>query len=66
MPMTSAALVMACVSATAAIGGVIIVTRPAASENMVYAKRIAGTMAFAFALTLALFAWGLERALSTP
>ncbi len=64
--MTRAALIMACVSATSAIAGFIIVTRPGQSEQMVYARRIAGTMAFAFSLTLALFAWGLERALNTP
>lgn len=60
--MTRAALVMACVSATAALGGAVIVTRPARSEQAIYIKRIAGTMCFAGALILALFAAGLERA----
>jgi hypothetical protein len=59
--MNRAALVMACVSATAALGGAIIVTRPARSAQAVYIKRIAGTMCFAGALILGLFAAGLER-----
>jgi hypothetical protein len=60
--MTRAALVMAFISASAAVGGTIIVTRPGKSEQAVYIKRIAGTMCFAGALILALFAAGLERA----
>jgi hypothetical protein len=60
--LTRAALVMACVSATAALGGAVVVTRPATSEQAVYIKRIGGTMCFAGALILALFAAGLERA----
>lgn len=59
---TPAALVMACVAAVSALGGVLIVARPARSEAGVYGKRIGGTMALAFALILALFAWGLQRA----
>ena len=59
--MNRAVLVMGLVSATAAIGGAIIVTRPARSEAAVYGKRIAGTMAFALALILALYAAGLQR-----
>jgi hypothetical protein len=57
-----AAIVMACVSAAAATGSAIIVSRPAGSEQAVYVKRIAGTMLGAGAMILALFAWGLERA----
>lgn len=59
--MTRAALVMACVSASAAIAGVVILTRPTRSEAAVYGKRIAGTMFCALALILALYAAGLER-----
>lgn len=60
--MTRAALVMACVAAASAAGGGVILARPARSPQGVYLKRIAGTMALSFALILALFAWGLERA----
>jgi hypothetical protein len=60
--MTRAAAVMAMVSATAALGGAAIIILPARSEQAIYGKRIAGTMAFAGALILALFAAGLERA----
>jgi len=60
--MTRAALIMAAVSAAAAIGGAIVLSRPARTEQAVYGKRIVATMALAFALILALFAWGLERA----
>jgi len=59
---TRAALVMAAVSAVSAIGGAIVLSRPARSEQAIYGKRIVATMALAFALILALFAWGLERA----
>lgn len=59
--MTRAALVMACVSATAAIGGAGVFALPARSEAGRYGKRIAGTMFCAMALILAIFAWGLER-----
>ncbi len=60
--MTRAALVMACVSASAALAGAVILARPARSEQGVYGKRIAGTMFCSLALILALFAWGMERA----
>lgn len=63
--MTRAALIMACVSGAAALGGAFIVTRPTTSPQSVYIKRIAGTMCFSGALILALFAWGLEKA-ATP
>lgn len=53
---------MAAVSGVATLGGAFILSRPARSEGAIYGKRIAGTMALAFALILALFAWGLERA----
>ena len=59
--MNRAVAVMACVSGAAAIGGLIIVTRPATSPQHVYIKRIAGTMCFAGALILAIYAYGLER-----
>lgn len=62
MAMNRAAFVMACVSATAACGGLYVVTRPARSEQAIYIKRIAGTMCFALALILALFAGGLAGA----
>jgi len=58
---TTAALIMAGVSGTSALGGAIILARPARTAQGVYGKRIAGTMALSFALILALFAWGLER-----
>jgi hypothetical protein len=53
---------MAGVAGAAALAGAIILTRPARSEQAVYLKRIAGTMALSFALILLLFAWGLEQA----
>jgi hypothetical protein len=59
--MPPAWLVMACVAASAALAGIVIVARPARSEQAVYAKRIAGTMALSLALILAIFAWGLQR-----
>jgi hypothetical protein len=52
---------MAGISALAAIGGAFILTRPVRSDHAVYGRRIAGTMALAFAIILALYAWGLER-----
>ena len=57
-----ASLVMACVAAIAAIVGILIVARPARTPQGVYGKRIAAIMALSFALMVALFAWGLERA----
>ncbi|OJY67939.1 MAG: hypothetical protein BGP16_03745 [Sphingobium sp. 66-54] len=60
--MTRAALVMAAVSAASALAGAVVLSRPAHSEQAIYGKRIVATMALAFALILALFAWGLERA----
>ncbi|HZV19494.1 MAG TPA: hypothetical protein VFF84_12465 [Sphingobium sp.] len=60
--MTPAALIMAAVSATSALAGAVVLSRPVRSEQGVYGKRIVATMALAFALILALFAWGLERA----
>ena len=59
--MTRAALVMACVSATSAVAGAVVLTRPTRSEAAVYGKRIAGTMFCALALILALYSAGLER-----
>lgn len=56
-----AVLIMACVAAVAALGGLTIVAWPVRSEQGIYGKRIAGTMALALALMLALFAWGLAR-----
>jgi hypothetical protein len=55
---------MACVSASAALGGVIVFTRPTTRPQHVYIKRIAGTMCFAGAVILAIYAWGLERILA--
>jgi len=55
---------MACVAACAALGGIFILTRPTRSEQAVYARRIAGTMAVSLGLILALFAWGLQRIMS--
>lgn len=62
--MTRAAAVMACVSASAALGGAIVFTRPSRTPQSVYIKRIAGTMLCAGALILAIYAWGLERILT--
>jgi len=62
--MISAAHIMGGVAAICAIGGGVVLTRPARSEPAVYAKRIGATMLIALALILALFAWGLERATS--
>ncbi|MBT2187868.1 hypothetical protein [Sphingobium nicotianae] len=55
------ALVMALVAAAAAICGGIILARPALSEQGIYIQRIAGTMALALSVILALYAWGLHR-----
>ncbi len=55
---------MAGIAALAAIGGGVILALPARTEQAVYGKRIAATMALAFALILALFAWGLVRAVA--
>jgi len=63
--MNRAALVMACVAATSAAGGITVVALPSKSEQAVYGKRIAGTMLFALALILAMFAYGLEMAVSS-
>jgi hypothetical protein len=60
--MTSAALVMGGIAAACALGGGVVLSRPARSEPAVYVKRIGATMLLALALILALFAWGLERA----
>jgi len=59
--MISPTLVMLGVAALSLIGGIVILARPARSEQAVYVKRIAGTMAVAFAVILTLFAWGLEQ-----
>ena len=52
---------MACVAGALALVAALILARPARSEHGVYIRRIAGMMAIAGALILALFAWGLER-----
>jgi len=57
--MNPAALLMAGIAAASAIGGIILFTRPARTPQMVYIKRIAGMMAVALALFLAVFAYGL-------
>jgi hypothetical protein len=57
--MNRAALVMAGVAAASALGGGLLVTRPSRTPQMVYVKRIGGMMAFALALFLGLFAYGL-------
>jgi len=54
-------LIMACVAGALALVAALILARPARSEHGVYIRRIAGMMAIAGALILALFAWGLER-----
>ncbi len=59
--MSRAALVMACVSAFVAAGGVLVLAFPARSEARAYGKRIAGTMLVSGGLILAMFAWGLTR-----
>jgi hypothetical protein len=55
---------MACVAATAAAGGIAVISLPSTSEQAVYGKRIAGTMLVALAIILGMFAWGLERAVA--
>lgn len=55
------AFIMACVAALAALGGAIILWRPARTAQGVYLKRLSATMLLAFALILALFAGGLHR-----
>ncbi len=62
--MNRAALVMACVSATIGAAGLAVAAMPARSEQAVYGKRIAGTMLIAGAVILAMFAYGLERAVA--
>jgi len=57
--MNGAALVMALIAATSAIGGIVLVSWPTRSPQMVYVKRIAGMMAVALALFLSVFAYGL-------
>ena len=52
---------MALVAAAAAIGAGLILARRATSAQGIYAQRIAGTMALALAVILALYAWGLHR-----
>ncbi len=52
---------MALVAGAAALAGGLILAHPARSEPGAYGKRIAGTMALALAIILALFAWGLHR-----
>jgi hypothetical protein len=52
---------MACVAGACLLASALIFARPSRSEAAVYGKRIAGTMALAGGLILALFAWGLER-----
>lgn len=54
--MTRAPLVMYSVAGIAAAGGVYAVTRRAASEGAVYARRIVATMLFALATILTVFA----------
>jgi hypothetical protein len=49
-------LIMYIVAGTAAAGGVFALTRRAASEGAVYARRIVATMLFALALILTVFA----------
>ena len=57
----SPSLIMAIVAGAAALAGAIILARPVTTEQGVYGKRIAGTMALALAVILALYAWGLHR-----
>ncbi|HWJ68657.1 MAG TPA: hypothetical protein VNS79_01195 [Sphingobium sp.] len=59
--MTSAALIMGGVAAACAVGGGVVLSRPARSEPAVYARRLSATMLLALALILALFTWGLEQ-----
>lgn len=60
--MSYAMLVQLCVAAVAALGGVFVLFRRAASEAAVYRHRIAGTMLVAFGLALAVLAIGLDTA----
>jgi hypothetical protein len=59
---TWAGLIMAGVASLAALSGAIMLLRGARTPQGAYGKRIAATMLLSFALILALFAWGLERA----
>ena len=54
--MTRAPLVMYAVAGVAGAGGIVVLTRRAASEGAVYARRIGATMLFALAVILTVFA----------
>ena len=54
--MTRGPLIMYAVAAVAAGGGAYVLTRRAASEGAVYARRIGATMLFALATILTIFA----------
>jgi len=61
--MTRAPLIMYAVAGAAGAGGIVVLTRRAASEGAVYARRIGATMLFALATILTVFAtamasWG--------
>jgi hypothetical protein len=59
--MIRASLIMACVAGVSALGGAAVLAVPTRGEGGTYGKRIAGTMLWALALILGMFAWGLER-----
>ena len=54
--MTRAPLIMYAVAGVAGAGGIVVLTRRAASEGAVYARRIGATMLFALAAILTIFA----------
>lgn len=61
--MNRAPLIMYTVAGAAAAGGIFVLTRRAASEGAVYARRIGATMLFALTAILTVFAtamasWG--------
>jgi hypothetical protein len=61
--MNRAPLIMYAVAGAAGAGGILVLTRSAASEGAVYARRIGATMLFALAAILTVFAsamasWG--------
>ena len=59
--MTRAPLIMYAVAGAAGAGGILVLTRRAASEGAVYARRIGATMLLALAVMLAVFATAMAR-----
>ncbi|OYY75618.1 MAG: hypothetical protein B7Y43_18710 [Sphingomonas sp. 28-62-20] len=59
-------VIMGVVAATAGLSAVFVVTRPGASDQARYAKRIVTTMLATLAIILGAFAWALWTWSTTP